>query len=297
MTAHAGYKPLGFDPKIPSEARVYDYYMGGKDNFAADRHVARLALKIAPELPLMCREGRRFLERVVRHLAAAGIRQFIDVGCGLPTQGNVHEIAREAAPGSRVVYVDNDPMVVRHAQALLADDDSCTAVIEADMRDPRALLNHPRLTEVIDLEQPVAILVLFTLVGISDDDAAHAIVRGFREAVAPGSYLAIAHSVSDLCPETTARLTALFQDDGMVSDGPRRDQLRTKAEVEQFFDGLSLIEPGVVYIVDWRPGTTKAEGDGGGVWSVGGLGRVAARTAATAPEPAAPEPAAPEPAA
>jgi hypothetical protein len=176
-----------------------------------------------------------------------------------------------------VVYVDNDPVVVKHAQALLEDDDTQTAVIEADMRDPAAIMNHPRLTGLIDLGQPVAILLLFTLVVIPDDEVAHRIVREFRETVAPGSYLAIGHSVSDLCPETTAKLASLFQDDGMVSDGPRRDQLRTKADVERLFEGLSLIEPGVVYIVDWWPGTARTTGDAGGVWSVGGLGRVAAR--------------------
>ncbi|WP_248963458.1 SAM-dependent methyltransferase [Sphaerisporangium perillae] len=271
MTAFPRLEPLGFDPKIPNEARIYDYFMGGKDNFAADRKAARQALDLAPELPMMCQEGRRFLERAVRYLADAGIRQFIDVGCGLPTQGNVHEIARAVAPGSRVVYVDNDPVVVVHAQALLEDDER-TAVIEADMRDPDQILAHPRLNKLIDLREPVAVLLFFTLIVIPEDELAARIVGRFRDAIVPGSHVAISHSVSDLRPEATAKLAALYQDGGIVSGHTRRDQLRTKAEIEPFFDGLSLVEPGLVYIPEWRPDGERLGGPDA-VWSVGGVGR------------------------
>jgi O-methyltransferase involved in polyketide biosynthesis len=270
MTTSAKLERLGFDPKIANEARMYDYFVGGKDNFAADREAARQALEVAPELPLMCREGRRFLDRSVRYLAGVGIRQFIDIGCGLPTRGNVHEIVQAVAPGSRVAYIDNDPVVVVHAQALL-EDDGHTAVIEADMRDPE-MLSHPRLNALIDLEEPVAILLFSTLVVVTDDELTRQIVRRFRDAVVPGSYLAISHSVCDLRPEVTAKLCTLYQEGGTVT-GPRRDQVRTKAEVEELFDGLSLVEPGVVYIPAWRPDPGGHAGDPEAVWSVGGVGR------------------------
>ncbi|WP_424531114.1 SAM-dependent methyltransferase [Sphaerisporangium viridialbum] len=273
MTAFSKLERLGFDPSIPNEARMYDYFVGGKDNFAADREAARRALELAPELPIMCREGRRFLDRAVRYLAGAGIRQFVDIGCGLPTQGSVHEVAQAAAPGSRVAYVDNDPVVVVHSQALLEDDER-TAVVEADMRDPDQVLGHPRLKSLIDLDEPVAILLLFTLVVVPEDELVARIVGRFRDAVVPGSHIVIAHSVSDPRPETTAKLAALYQDDGVVS-GPRREQLRTKAEVERLFEGLSLVEPGVVYIPAWRPDPGDQPGDPEAVWSVGGIGRKA----------------------
>ncbi|GAA3800390.1 SAM-dependent methyltransferase [Sphaerisporangium flaviroseum] len=271
MMAHSKLERLGFDPTIPNEARMCDYFIGGKDNFAADREAARRALELAPELPMMCHEGRRFLSRAVRYLAGAGIRQFIDIGCGLPTQGNVHEIAQEVASDSRVAYIDNDPVVVVHAQALL-EDDKQTAVIEADARDPDQILGHPRLNNLIDLREPVAVLLLFTLVTIPEDELAAHIVRRFRDAVVPGSHLAIAHSVSDLRPETTAKLAALYQDDGVVS-GPRRDQLRSKADIERLFEGLSLVEPGVAYLPEWRPDPGETYTGPGTIWAVGGIGR------------------------
>ncbi|WP_214411819.1 SAM-dependent methyltransferase [Sphaerisporangium fuscum] len=271
MAAFTRLEPVVFDPTTPNEARMYDYFVGGKDNFAADRDAARRALEIAPELPMMCREGRRFLGRVVRHLAAAGIRQFVDIGCGLPTQGSVHQVAQAAAPGSRVVYVDNDPVVVMHSQALL-DDHRNTAVIEADMRDPEQILGHPRLNELIDLREPVAILLLFSMDVISDDDLVARIVGHLRDAVVPGSHIAIGHSVSDLRPEVTAKLGALYLDRGIVS-GPRREQVRSKGDIERLFDGLTLLEPGVVYIPRWHPEEGEAGGNPGAVWSVGGVGR------------------------
>jgi hypothetical protein len=219
----------------------------------------------------MCREGRKFLRRTVRFLAAAGIRQFIDIGCGLPTRGNVHEVAHVSAPDSRIVYVDHDPVVVRHAQALVKGDPRI-AVIQADARDPERLLTHPDLVELIDLSQPVAILLMSTLVAIPDDDLVTAIVAHLREAIAPGSYLAISHAVSDMRPETTAKLAALYQDNGTVS-GPRRGQLRTRAEIESLFDKLETVDPGLVYISDWRPDPGETRHRPETVWVVGGIGR------------------------
>jgi SAM-dependent methyltransferase len=272
MTRFPKLEPLGFDPAVPNQARIHDYFVGGKDNFAADREAARWALSVAPELPLMCREGRRFLERVVRHLAARGVRQFVDVGCGLPTQGNVHEIAQAAAPGSRVVYVDNDPVVVTHARALLEDEEH-TAVIEADMREPDQILGHPRLKSLIDLGSPVAILLLFVLDVVPEDELAAHIVGRFRDAIALGGYVAIGHSVSDLRPEATAGLADLYQSRGVVTGHAHREQQRTKADVETLFDGLSLLPPGVVYVPDWAPDAGGQTLDPRAIWSVGGVGR------------------------
>ncbi|GIH80282.1 SAM-dependent methyltransferase [Planobispora longispora] len=258
------------DTTTPNEGRIADYFLGGKDNFAADRAAAEHALAIAPELPALAREGRRFLGRAVRFLAEAGIRQFIDIGCGLPTQGNVHEIAHSIAPDARVVYIDNDPMVVVHGQALLQDNER-TVVIEADARDPARMLTHPGLTSMIDLDEPVAILLFAVLHSLPDDDVATHVVTHLRKAIAPGSYVALSHAVSDLCPKKTAKLAAVYQAQGTITGG-RRGNLRTKAEVERFFDGLDLVEPGVVYLPLWRPGDDLHHSPDS-TWVVGGVGR------------------------
>ncbi|MER7129839.1 SAM-dependent methyltransferase [Streptosporangium saharense] len=259
------------DTTTPNMGRVADYFLGGKDNFAADREAAEAAMAITPELPVLWREGRRFLGRAVRFLAQeAGIRQFVDVGCGLPTQGNVHEIAHAVAPEARVVYVDNDPMVVVHGQALLQDD-RLTVVVEADLRDPGTLLTHPGLTKMINPDEPVAILLLGVLQDIQDDSQVTQIIDHLRKAIPPGSYLAISHPVADLRPEATARLAAFYQSEGAVS-GPHRSGLRSKAEVERYFDGLDLVEPGVVYIPQWRPEGEPAHRPDA-IWVVGGIGR------------------------
>ena len=213
-------EPARFDPTVPNVARMYDYYLGGKDNFASDREAAERALGVAPELRTGAREVRRFVHRVVRHLVRAGIRQFIDVGCGLPTQGNVHEVAQAAAPDVRVAYVDNDPVVIAHARALL-EPNPLTVVVNADVRDPDAILADPGLLRLIDLSQPVAVLMVALLHVIPDDELVHSIVTRFRDAMAPGSYLAIAEAVADLRPETTAKLAALYQQRTTVQ-GPYR---------------------------------------------------------------------------
>ncbi|GIH94814.1 SAM-dependent methyltransferase [Planobispora siamensis] len=269
--ASSGRERAKLDTSIPNEGRIADYFLGGKDNFAADRAAAQHVLSIAPELPAMSREGRRFLARVVRFLVAeAGVRQFVDIGCGLPTQGNVHEIVHSVAPEARVVYVDNDPMVVTHGQALLQDDRR-TVVVEADVRDPAAMLGHPELTRMIDFDRPVAVLLFALLHVLPDDDTVTQIITHLRKAIAPGSYVAFSHAVSDLCPETTARLARVYYEQGSISGGWRAN-LRTKAEVEHFLDGFEPVEPGVVYIPQWRP-DEELSPMADAVWVVGGVGR------------------------
>jgi hypothetical protein len=256
---------------VPNPARIYDYLLGGKDNFPADRGVAEQLITIAPVTRDVAEDNRAFLRRVVRFLAReAGIRQFIDLGSGLPTQGNVHEIAQAVAPDARVVYVDNDAMVVTHSRALLAGDN--TVAIQADLRECDVILTHPEIRELIDFNQPVALLLVAILHFIPDDQDPLGIVARFRDALPTGSYLAISHGTRDIPvrPDMSA--------EEMAEMGAKVEQLyqlttsslvtRTRAEVERFFDGLELVDPGLVEIQRWRPddqGSTLPGGFYGGV--------------------------------
>ncbi|GLY90754.1 SAM-dependent methyltransferase [Actinoallomurus iriomotensis] len=262
----------GFHTRTPNEARVVDYLLGGKDNFAADREAAERAIALAPGLPMMALESRRFLGRVVRFLVEAGIRQFIDLGCGLPTQNNAHEVAQAATPEARVVYVDFDPVVVTHARALLADNVR-TSVVQADVRDPDLILGHPDLVRLIDLKRPVAILLISTLQAVPEDEVVLDIVTRLREAICPGSWMVISHPTSDDRPEVTGRLAAMFQDEEIVKGTRRRDNLRTRAEIEPYFDGLELADPGIVRIPAWRPDGAGPGVDPESVWAIAGAGR------------------------
>ena len=241
---------------VPNPARIYDYLLGGKDNFPADREVAEQILAIAPVAGEVAEDNRVFLRRAVEVLAAeAGVRQFIDLGSGLPTQGNVHEIAQAAAPEARVVYVDNDPMVVAHSRALLAGDN--TVAIEGDLRRPDSILGHPDVRELIDFGRPVALLLLAILHFVPDEEDPFGIVARYVDALPAGSHLAISHGTRDI-PERPD-----LSPEEMADMGAKVEQLyqlttaslvtRTRAEVERFFDGLELLEPGVVEIQRWRP--------------------------------------------
>jgi hypothetical protein len=257
----------------PNPARIYDYLLGGKDNYLADREVAEQLVAIAPVALDVVRDNRAFLRRVVRFLTReAGIRQFIDLGSGLPTQGNVHEIAQAIAPDARVVYVDNDAMVVTHSRALLAGDN--TIAIQADLREPDVILGHPEVRELIDFDQPVALLLVAILHFIPDDQDPLGIVARFRDALPNGSYLAISHGTRDIparpdipaevMAEMGARVERLYQQTTafMVT--------RTRAQVGRFFDGFELLDPGLVEIQLWRPGDESSMLPGG---FYGGVGR------------------------
>jgi hypothetical protein len=240
---------------VPNPARIYDYFLGGKDNFPADREVADQILAIAPVARDVVEDNREFLRRAVEALADVGIRQFIDLGSGLPTQGNVHEIAQAAAPGSRVVYVDSDPMVVAHSRALLAGDN--TVAIEGDLRQPDKLLEHPEVRELIDFGRPVALLLLAILHFVPDDEDPFGIVARYADALPAGSHLAISHGTRDiperpdLSPEEMAEMGAKVEQLYQLTTASL--VTRTRAEVERFFDGLELLAPGVVEIQRWRP--------------------------------------------
>jgi hypothetical protein len=258
---------------VPNPARIYDYLLGGKDNFPADRDVADQLLAIAPVARDVVEDNRAFLRRAVRYLTReAGIRQFIDLGSGLPTQGNVHEIAQADAPDARVVYVDNDPMVVTHSRALLAGDN--TVAIQADLREPEVLLGHPEVRELIDFDQPIALLLMAILHFLPDEQEPVGIVTRFRDALPTGSYLAVSHGTRDI----PARPDMSVEE--MTEMGTRVEQLyqlttaslvtRTHAQIERFFEGLELLDPGLVEIQLWRPDDQGSALPGG---FYGGVGR------------------------
>jgi len=249
--------PPELDTGVAHPARVYNYWLGGSDNFAADRALGDAMIAAMPSTRFAARANRAFLGRAVRYLAAeAGIRQFLDIGCGIPAVGNTHEIAQAAAPDSRVVYVDNDPIVLAHAQALMTSDPvGATAFIQADLREPDRILADPRLRRTLDLGQPVALMLVAVVHFFPDAENPQGIVAALLDALPPGSYLTVSHLTADfLDPEQAAAGQAAGQRSG-VTYAPR-----TQAEVAAFFAGLDLVEPGVVPLVTWRPdGETPAD--------------------------------------
>ncbi|WP_051969721.1 SAM-dependent methyltransferase [Kitasatospora azatica] len=246
----------------PHPARIYDYWLGGKDNFPPDRKAAEHAISVSADIPAAARENRAFLQRAVRMAAQAGIRQFVDVGAGLPSPGNVHQVAQSVAPESRVVYVDNDPIVLTHGRALLADNRS-TTVLTGDVRDLDELFERPELQALVDFSQPVAVLLVAVLHFVSDEEA-HRAVRQVLERVAPGSYLLLSNSTYEGNPERAAEAAKTWD---KTDSGIR---LRSRAQVTEFFDGWELLDPGVDFVPLWRPdgpteGTTR--------WMYAGVGR------------------------
>jgi len=241
--------PWGVDITVPHSARMYDYWIGGKDNFAADRAMGEQFARVIPGIRTMARENRNFMERVVRYLVReAGLRQLLDVGTGIPTSPNVHEIAREIAPETRVVYVDNDPIVLTHARALLANGvHGRTSYIDGDLRRPKALLAHPELRDTIDLDRPVGLLLVAVLMLIEDGDNPTARVRELLDALPSGSHVAISHPSQDFDAEAVALVTAAATQGGMTLVP------RTRAEVERFFHGWQPVFPGVVPVKAWHP--------------------------------------------
>jgi O-methyltransferase involved in polyketide biosynthesis len=249
MVNTGGTTSRGVHSDVPNVARIYDCLLGGKNNFAADRAAAAKIAEAAPEVVRRVRENREFLGRVVRFLAASGLRQFLDIGTGLPTQENVHQVARRLAPAARVVYVDNDPVVVSHAQALLATDPGTTA-IEADLREPSAILRLVTEQGLIDLAQPVAILMLAVLHFIPDTAQTTQIVATFREQMAAGSYLAITHATAgNMSAGNLAQAVQTYSTSSAGSITPRSHE-----QIKALFGELEIEEPGVVPVAHWRPG-------------------------------------------
>jgi hypothetical protein len=247
------------DPELPQDintdmahpARVYDYWLGGKDNFPADRALAEHIMEAIPTMRTMAAANREFLSRAVRYLAEeAGIQQFLDIGTGIPTSPNVHEVAQAVTPDARVVYVDNDPIVLAHARALLTSQEAGeTSFIGADLRQPKSILDHPTLTSTLDLSQPVAVMLVAVLMYFRDTDNPNPfeMVATLLEAMPPGSYLAITHPTADFNAEAMGGAVAAAERSG-VTLVPRN-----QAETEEFFAGLDVVDPGVTPVLSWRP--------------------------------------------
>jgi hypothetical protein len=228
---------------------MYDYWLGGKDNFAADRAMGDAFVRAIPTMREMAKENRRFVHRAARHLVAeAGVRQFLDIGTGIPTSPNLHEIAQGIAPESRVVYVDNDPIVLAHARALmLSSDQGRSEYLHADLREPEKILADPLLTSTLDLTKPVALTMIAILMLISDEDDPWGTIRTLMDALPSGSYLAITHPSQDFNPEAVATVVEAATQGGMTLVP------RERAQVERFFDGLEFVEPGLSPVLAWRP--------------------------------------------
>jgi hypothetical protein len=240
--------PADLDTSVPHIARVYDYWLGGKDNFAADREAAEQVIAAYPGILRDVRAQRAFLANAVGYLAGvAGIRQFLDIGTGIPTASNTHEVAQGVAPGCRVVYVDNDPMVLAHARALLVGVTAPTAYVDADLRDTEAVL--AQAARLLDFGAPVAVLLISVLHLIPDEDVPHAIVTRLMEAVPSGSWLALSHPARDVHPQQVSEAASRFN-----QLAPEQATLRTRAEILRFFDGVELLDPGLVQVHRWRPG-------------------------------------------
>jgi O-methyltransferase involved in polyketide biosynthesis len=243
--------PHGIDITRPNVARIYDYLLGGKDNFAIDREAAKKLLAASPDMAGIVRDNRSFIGRAVRYLAEEmGIRQFIDLGGGLPTQTNVHEMAQRVAPDARVVYIDNDPVVWSHGQALLAHGDQ-VAMVRADLREPAVVLRHPEVLALLDLTQPVAVVCASVLHFVADSEEPYRIIAEYSDHMAPGSCLAISHGTTATAEEdpndVAGSVTSVYR------QASAQLHLRSLAGIQRFFDGFNLVDPGVVWINEWRP--------------------------------------------
>ncbi len=259
-----GWVPPAIETGRPHPARMYDYYLGGKDNYPVDREAAEKVLQAAPEARVMARANRDYLERVVRFLVGeVGIRQIIDVGTGFPAADNVHEVAQGIAPTTRVLYADNDPIVFAHANALMVPTGT-TRVIRADLRSPRDIVDGTR--GLIDLQKPVALLLIAVLHFIKDEEDPAGIVKILLDALPRGSYLAMSHATGDLKPETADEVVKAYE------DATSTLTVRNHQNIARFFDGCELVDPGLVKVPAWRPEADIPE-EQDQVWIYGGVGR------------------------
>ena len=266
MANGAGQLP-GVDPTIPNVAGMWDYYLGGTANTDADREAARLVLRAAPDVPLAALENREFLRHAVRFLAAeAGISQFIDIGPGLPTRGNIHQLAQEHNPQARIVYVDNDPVVLEQGCAYL-DGLAGVVLIPGDLRDPGGVLGHPELRRIIDFSQPVALSMTLLLHFVRDEEDPYGIVARLCEAMCAGSYLVISHVTRENRDDA-----AIGQIAGVYDQATAPMVMRTKDEIGRFFAGFEMVEPGIVFLSQWHPSTEYYAG-GGTRWVYAGIGK------------------------
>jgi len=247
--------PDGVDIERPSAARLYDYALGGSHNFAVDRELFRQLTATMPDLAAQAHASRAFLRRAVHFCVARGIRQFLDIGSGIPTRGNVHEIAQRVAPDARVVYVDIDPVAVAHSRAILTDNDR-VCVLQEDLRRTERIINHRDVRALLDFDQPMAVLLVAMLHSIPDEDDPAGTVARLRDAIAPGSYLVISHGTIESRPQALTQGVQVLKSSGVPAT------LRTRAQVEDLFAGFELVEPGVVLVPQWHPDTPRSVDDG-----------------------------------
>jgi S-adenosyl methyltransferase len=261
VTATHGESPP-FDTSVAHVARVYNYWLGGKDYFAADRAAGEQAIKAFPNIVLSARANRAFLARAVRFLAGeAGIRQFLDIGTGIPSANNTHEVAQTVAPESRIVYVDNDPIVLTHARALLTSNPAgATDYIDADLRDPQQILAGA--AQVLDYRRPVAVMMMAILQHLHEEDDPYQVVATIMDAMPPGSYLALSHPAKDIDAEAMAKMAESLNK--MMAE---KVTFRDRPAVARFFDGLDLVEPGMVQASKWRPVTDAEAASPAALWA------------------------------
>jgi hypothetical protein len=257
---------VSLDTSVAHIARVYDYWLGGKDNFAADRAAAEQAIAAYPNIVFSVRANRAFLARAVRYLAGeAGIRQFLDIGTGIPTSNNTHEVAQSAAPEARVVYVDNDPIVLAHARALLTSGPhGATSYVDADLRDTGRVL--AAAAETLDFSRPVAVMLMAVLQLVDEAENPYGIVATLLGALPPGSYLTVSHPGADIDAEAQGKLA-----ERLNQTMAEKVTMRDRAQVARFFDGLEMVEPGLVRVPQWRPASELEARSPAGLW--GGMGR------------------------
>ncbi|MGW3954361.1 SAM-dependent methyltransferase [Streptomyces sp. NPDC004752] len=261
-----GFRAEEIDTSRPHPARIYDYLLGGKDNYLVDRDAGDALAAAAPEVRIGVQANRAFLSRAVRYVVGSGVRQILDIGTGLPTSPNVHETARELAPDVRVAYVDNDPIVHTHAGALLGDSGG-TGVVLGDLRDPRAIVDHPDVRRVIDFDQPVAVLLVAVLHFLTDEEKPGEVVAILRDALPAGSCLVLSHATGDFADRSAAQ--------AVYSRASATLNLRPHAAVERFFDGFELVEPGLAQVPFWRPDAPPPTGSDA-IGFYGGVARKAA---------------------
>jgi SAM-dependent methyltransferase len=265
------WAPRSIDISVPSVSRIYDYYLGGSHNFEVDREAARKAMEFMPGLPKIMQANRAFMRRAVQYAVGEGITQFLDIGSGIPTHGNVHEVARAALPGAHVVYVDHDPVAVAHSQAVL-EGNAGAGVVAGDLRKPHDILGSPEVERLIDLNRPVALLLVAILHFVEDADDPYRAVAELRDALAPGSMLILTHASYEGIPLPAERAEGAVD---VYKDIRNPLIMRSRDDVARFFEGYDMVEPGLVPMPHWRPDTAPEDEDPYAFSGFAGVGRTA----------------------
>jgi SAM-dependent methyltransferase len=265
------WAPRSIDISVPSVSRIYDFYLGGSHNFEVDREAARKAMEFMPGLPKIMQANRAFMRRAVRFAVDEGVTQFLDIGSGIPTFGSVHEVAQSASPGARVVYVDHDPVAVAHSEAVLAGNPDA-GVVAADLRKPQEILSSPEVQNLIDLNRPVALLLVAILHFVEDADDPYSAVTELRDALAPGSLLLLTHASYEGIPLPAERAEGAVN---VYKDIRSPLIMRSREEIARFFEGYDMVEPGLVPMPRWRPDTAPEDEDPYAFSGFAGVGRTA----------------------